>query len=332
MDSKSSRKQQPRRRSTPTRPPAPGADWARFQRSLAQCLGLLRDGEYLILAQRHGRHYVQFARGKTGELRAEARSNAYIEGPEPKLGRRAFARMLELGWHPPTEAPPELRAQGTRDRGGSPNFYLDAPPPIRTTPLARLAVQTLTEVYRTRHPSDLHYQAFHRQGERIRLPLALVEPAEPRPAPSGRDVPMIRAAVNDVLPDARVEADDGWVLVETDDGLIGIGPQADGVLGIWGALLDAPDPSPALHEAMNVENLWLDGVKVVAVRGQVFLVMELLPGWISRAALGRAIEAVATALPVSRRRVRETAAWIGTDEAVEGPTARSEGRPAPVLH
>ncbi len=220
----------------------------------------------------------------------------------------SYAELLSLGWNPPTSLPPELRPPGVPSDAGSPNFYVDQRRAARPSTLARLAVRTLRKVYHTKHPSDLEYRAFHRSGERIRLPLAFTDPAPAPAAPDLTGVPLMLEAAHDAFPTALLQVGKDGVVVESEAGPLSIAPQADGVLGIWAPVLGAPDPAPEVYEALNIANIWLDGAKVVAVRDELFLVVELLPGWISREALRHALLSAATQMVVARERVLATLA------------------------
>jgi hypothetical protein len=121
----------------------------------------LEDQQYLILDTPRGQAYVQFAGlGKVG-MRAETVSNQYL-APRQKLDRRQYMRLLELGWHPPTRLPPKLESK--RQRGGSPNFYMDCPRPVRWRTVARLALATLRQVHGIASPAKLRYDAFVHDG------------------------------------------------------------------------------------------------------------------------------------------------------------------------
>ena len=144
-------------------------DWNRFATDLAVCLGDLEEDECLIVSCKRANYFVQFAaQGKHG-MRAEAVSNSFIEPPEALLSVEDYDRLIELGWlratnEPPTE-PGEYEAPD-----GSPNFYMDIEPPVEFEALARLATQTLRDVYRVRHPGELQYGAFDDDGTEIRFP------------------------------------------------------------------------------------------------------------------------------------------------------------------
>jgi hypothetical protein len=145
----------------------------------------LEDQQYLILDTPRGEAYVQFAGlGKIG-MRAETVSNQYL-APRQKLDRRQYMRLLELGWHPPTRLPPKLETK--RQRGGSPNFYLDCPRPVRWRTVARLALATLRQVHGIASPAKLRYDAFVHDGPYIDLPeLGLARrrpPKAPRTEPA----------------------------------------------------------------------------------------------------------------------------------------------------
>jgi hypothetical protein len=156
--------------------------WAGLERALAQALPRLKHDQYLILDTPRGHPFVQFAGlGKIG-MRAETVSNQYL-APKKKLDRRQHMRLLAMGWHPPTKLPPEF--EDKRHRGGSPNFYLDCPRPVRWRAVARLALATLRRIHGITRPAKLRYDAFVHDGAPIEMPelgLARVRPPKESPA------------------------------------------------------------------------------------------------------------------------------------------------------
>jgi tetratricopeptide (TPR) repeat protein len=128
---------------------------------------VLEDGEFLIIAATDPNYYVQFAGHGTDGMRAEAVSNTYLTG-QALLSDNACQALQALGWRPPTYVPGEGAPPPAT---GSPNFFIDARPPVPYARLATLAVRTLRTVYRIQHPQDLRYKSFFLAGGAIRLPM-----------------------------------------------------------------------------------------------------------------------------------------------------------------
>lgn len=153
-----------------------GRGWRRFTVRLAACLSDLREDEYLILTvQDRPCCYVQFAAQGRHGMRAEAVSNvfikAFVDDPRAWLSDEDRAVMVSLDWHPPK--PP--RPGRSRDRSGSPNFFIDQPQPVDFRQVATLAADTLRHVHRVRRPGSLRYKAFTSEGAEIRFPTLGVE-------------------------------------------------------------------------------------------------------------------------------------------------------------
>lgn len=134
--------------------------WDTLTSAVAQALGELEDGNFLIISHRHINHYVQVAGSDIGEFRIEAVSNPYIDPPSAVLTTEQYARMDKLGWGRATWDP-EKTASGERPSTGSPNFFVDVPEDTSPLSVAETLVRTLREVYGIKHPSQLHYNAFH---------------------------------------------------------------------------------------------------------------------------------------------------------------------------
>lgn len=145
-------------------------NWSIFACNLAASLSVLPDDCYLVISlgwRRWG--YVQFVANGASSLRAEAMSNNYIVPQKAKLSDQDMRTLAGLGWHAPTNLPPELQ-DGTRDTAGSPNFYCDFAVPVDYGYVALLAVETLRRVYRVVQPGDLGYHAFGPEGGALYFP------------------------------------------------------------------------------------------------------------------------------------------------------------------
>jgi|GEM_PF-837739 len=150
------------------RPPRlPDEGWSTFRRSLNDALGALEEDEYLILVAKAEDYFVQFAGQEDQGMRAEAISNTFIKKSTP-LSDEACQELRNLGWSPPTYVPSE----GAQEQAaGSSNFYVDAGVPVPYARLAGLGIKTLRAIYHIRHPEELAYKSFSRDGVSIRFPL-----------------------------------------------------------------------------------------------------------------------------------------------------------------
>ena len=121
----------------------------------------------MILVAKAEDYFVQFASQGDQGMRVEAVSNTFIKKSTP-LSEEACQALRNLGWSPPTYVPSE---GGQEPAVGSPNFYVDAAAPVPYARLAGLAVRTLRAIYHIRHPEELAYKSFSRDGVSIRFPL-----------------------------------------------------------------------------------------------------------------------------------------------------------------
>jgi hypothetical protein len=115
----------------------------------------LDDEEFLVIAATERNYFVQFAGHGAAGMWAEAVSNTYLTGTA-RLSDDACQALQAMGWRAPTYIPVEGAPPPAT---GSPNFYVDATPPIPFARLAALAIQTLRTIYRIRHPGELSYKA-----------------------------------------------------------------------------------------------------------------------------------------------------------------------------
>jgi tetratricopeptide (TPR) repeat protein len=136
---------------------------------------LLKEGEYFII--KTGDYFVQFAGQADHRVRAEAVSNTFIKESAP-LSDKACQALRKMGWNPPTYVPSDGAGAPAE---GSPNFYLDADPPVAYARLAALAAKTLRTIYRTVHSGALVYEGLSREAPAIlsRLLRVAGEPAPP---------------------------------------------------------------------------------------------------------------------------------------------------------
>jgi Flp pilus assembly protein TadD len=121
----------------------------------------------LIIHARAEDYFVQFAGQGDHGMRAEAVSNTFITH-SARLSDEACQELRNLGWSLPTYVPSE----GTQDPAeGSPNFYVEVGAPVPYARLAGLGIKTLRAIYHIRHPEELAYKSFSRDGVSIRFPL-----------------------------------------------------------------------------------------------------------------------------------------------------------------
>jgi tetratricopeptide (TPR) repeat protein len=140
--------------------------WSAFRRSLCDALGGLEEDEYLIIASKKENYFVQFAGQGDHGMRVEAVSNTFIK-KGPPLSDKACQDLINMGWIPPTYVPSDGAGEPAE---GSPNFYVDSQVPVQHARLANLAVKTLRAIYHIRHPRELTYKSFCRNGVSIRFP------------------------------------------------------------------------------------------------------------------------------------------------------------------
>lgn len=141
--------------------------WATLRDRLTEALGVLEEGQYLILSRARGPYYVQFAMEADSLLWAEAVSDAFLPKGQ-KLGKAKGNALVELGWRAPAG---ESRGERSpRNSSGSPNYQGRFEGTERFAAAATMAVQTLRDVYGFRKPASLRYHAFEGEGTEILLP------------------------------------------------------------------------------------------------------------------------------------------------------------------
>ena len=141
--------------------------WATLRDRLAEALGVLEEGQYLILSGARGPYYVQFAMEEGSWLLAEAVGDAFL--PKGKKLRKAQkSALLELGWKVPSDG--SRRKEPRRGLEGSPNFHRRLNGTDELAVVATIAVQTLRDVHGFRRPTSLRYHAFEGEGAEILLP------------------------------------------------------------------------------------------------------------------------------------------------------------------
>ncbi len=229
----------------PRRAAARRREWEAFESGLAQVLGCLEDGHFLILSTRDEEpYYVQFAAEGDEGMRVEAVSNRFLHGWR-RLDATAEGRLRRLGWRPPT------------DIGEGPvNWWLPFEAPLPASHIAALTVATLTKAYDVSRVSAVAYHAFSRDDEEILLPtlglerLAGVADGEQMPARVDRVFREL-LGVDELIRDA-----DGDIPIRNGDVMVyvRIVPDRNYVAVYSPAVVDI-DHSPALIAAVNEVNL-----------------------------------------------------------------------------
>lgn len=249
------------RRTTPAagrRLNARDAEWLQLRGRLADTLGCLEDGHFLVLQTRDDEpYYVQFAAHGADGLRAEAVSNRFLHGWR-RLDRTAHGRLRRLGWRPPT------------DIGDGPvNWWRSFSAGDPLDEAAGLAVNTLRKVFEIPRPVGLVYHAFARTREEILLPTLGLE-REPARQPLEERVAL---ALKDFLEtDELVRDGDGdWPLRSGDD-MVYVRVVADrGYVSVFSPALFEVDPSPDLVAAVNEFNCSIRGARA-SVSGKTVVV------------------------------------------------------------
>ena len=148
-------------------PPRVSSAWGPFAGQLASVIEQLREDQFLIISTKRPNRYVQFAGQGAFGLRAETVCNQYLPASD-QLDEAQIATLQGFGWQLPTGAPDQATPE--RDPDGSPNFYLDYPPPVPYADLADLAMRTLVEVLRVPHPGFLQYSSFDSNNNTLLWP------------------------------------------------------------------------------------------------------------------------------------------------------------------
>jgi hypothetical protein len=193
--------------------------WDDYANVVARILDALDTGQFLILSSTDRPCFVQFETHGMHGLRAEAVSNTFLP-PEHQLDDDALGTALRLGWHPPTGQSDNTPED---DLEGSPNYFSEWSAPVPYDEVARLAVDTLTEVFDVAHPGRLRYEAFTSYGTAILLP-ALGERATPNDTvfdDQHGPAPNLAAVAEQVLAILR-EASGNPDLLPDDDGEMAI--------------------------------------------------------------------------------------------------------------
>ena len=161
---------------SPERPRS--ADWPVFQHRLAEALDLLAEDQFLVISQKQGGRFIQFAGQGSFGLRAETVSNHFLKD-DAQLTAEAQYTLLHLGWQSPSG---NARASTPeRDPDGSPNYFVQFPAGASTARIADLAVTTLADVLAVPYPGSLAYEAFDAEGNPLLIPVLGLKNAVARP-------------------------------------------------------------------------------------------------------------------------------------------------------
>jgi hypothetical protein len=263
-------------------------DWPHFAHNLAASLEVLDEDEYLILISKVNGRFIQFVCQGSFGMRAEAVSNNYLTG-ECRLSEDDHARLLRLGWSPPTHSAREENNPDQRDPDGSPNYFCEWDRPVPFALVAQMAVDTLRDVYGVTHPGTLMYKAASTSGTKVRMPqLGLRE----EPAPSPPKLPKIEVEINldtttlrdEILHTLQVEFgeqsavidDDNDVALRWHDAVLFLRIVDDPRhIKLFSPLLDGVRETDMLYREVNDRNADLTAGKVFLINQSLIFAMEL---------------------------------------------------------
>lgn len=255
--------------------------WPAFESKLAEALAVLEEDQYLVITEKRGWAYVQFAGQGSFGVRAECVSNNYLDEAHA-LSAGQMTALGRIGWSAPTGTPAE--ASPKRQPEGSPNFFRDFDRPVPYDAVARMAVRSLAEVLEIPHPGYLHYKAFDKSKRSILIPtLGLMRepPAPPRETPGANTIEELRDLVLKAVRKASGNAD----LEFTEDGDL---PLRFGSAAVRVRVLDDPPCvrmfSPVLEDVgadgrlldrLNELNAEIRFARFFAVEGRVIVAAEM---------------------------------------------------------
>jgi hypothetical protein len=255
--------------------------WAALRDRLAEALGVLEEGQYLVLMGARSPYYVQFAMEGDSWLLAEAVSDTFLP-KERKLGKAQREALRKLGWQPPADGGRGKRSP--RGPKGSPNFHRRFQGTDELADAATLSARALRDVYGFRKPASLRYHAFEGEGADILLPtLGLGRYSGPK-SEAVADVPasleeQVLAVVRDDLGAEHARFDPrGFLTLEADDALVFALLLGDPpfVRLYAPVLFDVSNEDEALR-FLNVLNYEGSHSRFVLDEGTVFAVLDL-PG------------------------------------------------------
>lgn len=253
--------------------------WATFRDRLAEALGVLEEGQYLILSGTRSPYYVQFAMEADSLLWAEAVSDAFLEKGQ-KLGKAQKNALVKLGWRAPADGRRGRKSHG--ESSGSPNYQGRFEGADAFADAATLAVQTLRDVHGFKKPASLRYHAFEGEGADILIPTLGLGRERVSAEEAVEDVPAtleeeVLEAVREGLGagDARFDRS-GFLSLEADGELVSVllldGPPC--VRLFTPILLDVPDGGETL-DVLNTLNFEGRHARFVLDEGTVLAVIDL---------------------------------------------------------
>lgn len=253
--------------------------WSTLRDRLAEALGALEEGQYLILSGARGPYYVQFAMEEGSWLLAEAVGDTFLPKGQ-KLREAQKTALVELGWWAPAD---DVRGKrSSRKRSGSPNYQGRFEGADQLSVVATLAVRTLRDVYGFLRPTSLRYRAFEGEGGDILLPTLGLGRQREQAGEAVDETPVsleeqVLEAVRDGLgvEDPRFDRK-GFLALEADGEAVFALLLADPpcVRLFTPVLLDVPNEEPALG-VLNTLNFEGRHARFVLDEGTVLAVIDL---------------------------------------------------------
>jgi T3SS (YopN, CesT) and YbjN peptide-binding chaperone 1/T3SS (YopN, CesT) and YbjN peptide-binding chaperone 3 len=249
--------------------------WDEFEVRLARVLGRMAADSFLLLAVACGdcNYFVVFAQGGQAGFRAEAVGNAYLQG-NWALSPAKEQQLVDLGWRRPS--------------GQHHNFVRDWDLPAPFEEIAKLAVQSLREVYEVERPAGLAYRRFSRNGPDFAEPtlgIAAEKPRTPRatgtPAAPTIDqvAPLVEEALRVFLGVEELERDrDGDIPIRAGSAMLFVRTvdSVPPIVSIFSPVLVGVERSPDLLEALNEINDRVMFGRVFWHGGNVVAMTELM--------------------------------------------------------
>lgn len=261
--------------------------WDAFEARLARALAAMERATYLVVSvagepRARTTAYVQFAQGGPLGFRAEAAGDHLLQ-PGHGLGPDREERLRGLGWQPPADP-----VQGR-------NWIREWQEPVPFEDVARLAVQTLCEVYGATSPDDLRYRSGGFPAHQGPVPDPALEIPPDRPTTgvtpaaiagqrgSGTPQPDEAAAALEIaLAEFAAGADlvpdrDGDLPIRVGSAMMFVRPVAGRppLLQLFSPLVSGVDQTPALLESLNDINRRILFGRVFWTEREVVVSMEL---------------------------------------------------------
>jgi len=255
--------------------------WPAFEGKLAEALAVLEEDQYLVITEKRGWAYVQFAGQGSFGVRAECVSNNYLDEAHA-LRAGQMTALRRIGWSAPTGTPAE--ASPKRQPEGSPNFFRDFDRPVPYDAVARMAVRSLVGVFEIPHPGYLHYKAFDKSKRSILIPtlgLMREEPAPPPAKPRENTVEELRTlvlkAIREGSGNAGLEFSEGGDLSQRFGSAAVFVRVLDGppCVGMFSPVLEDVGADGRLLERLNELNAEIRFARFFAVEGRVIVAAEM---------------------------------------------------------